>query len=160
MIDTLFVNSKYDLSSAFPIPIVYGIWCMSPNNRDLGMDIWGLCCQKQVSQAGISNYIPQFTVGCNYLSLPEIPASGNKVLICALIPCGLVVTQFSFSNISCWMTLYCAMFRQSLVALLGNTWKVSSVFRDSTLLAHSPLVRAWSSSKAQGHQYPQYWLSD
>ena len=40
-----------------------------------------LWCQKQVSQAGISNYIPQFTMGCNYLSLPEIPASGNKVLI-------------------------------------------------------------------------------
>ena len=43
--------------------------------------IWGLCCQRQVSQAGISNYIMQFTVWCNYLSLPEIPASGNKVLI-------------------------------------------------------------------------------
>ena len=41
---------------------------------------WELCCQKQVSQAGISNYIPQFIVGCNYLSLPEIPASGNKFL--------------------------------------------------------------------------------
>ena len=27
-------------------------------------------------QAGISNYILQFTVGCNNLSLPEIPASG------------------------------------------------------------------------------------
>ena len=45
------------------------------------LNIWGLRCQKQVSQAGISNYIPQFTVGCNYLSLPEIPASGNKVFI-------------------------------------------------------------------------------
>ena len=43
--------------------------------------IWGLCCQNQVSQTGISIYIPQFTVGCNYLSLPEMPASGNKVLI-------------------------------------------------------------------------------
>ena len=42
---------------------------------------WGLCCQKQVSQAGISNYIPQFTVGCSYLSQPEIPVSCNKVLI-------------------------------------------------------------------------------
>ena len=42
--------------------------------------IWRLCCQKQVSQAGISNYIPHKTVGCNYLSLPVIPASGNKVL--------------------------------------------------------------------------------
>ena len=27
------------------------------------------------------NYIPQFTVGCNYLSQPEIPAIGNKFLI-------------------------------------------------------------------------------
>ena len=44
-------------------------------------NIWGLCCQKQVSQAGISNYIPQLTVGCNYLSPPEIPASDNNVLI-------------------------------------------------------------------------------
>ena len=33
----------------------------------------GLWCQKRVSQAAISKYIPQFTVGCNYLSLPEIP---------------------------------------------------------------------------------------
>ena len=49
-------------------------------------DIWRLRRQKQVSQAGISNYIPQFTVGCNYLSLPEIPASGTKVLISALVP--------------------------------------------------------------------------
>ena len=49
------------------------------------MVIWGMCCQKQVSQAGISNYIPQFTVGCNYLSLPEIPASGNKVHICPIM---------------------------------------------------------------------------
>ena len=41
---------------------------------------------KQVSQAGISNYIPQFTVGCNYLSLSAIPASGNKVLIYQILP--------------------------------------------------------------------------
>ena len=45
------------------------------------LTIWRLCCQKQVSQAGISNYIPQFTVGCNYLCLPEIPVSCNKVPI-------------------------------------------------------------------------------
>ena len=43
--------------------------------------ICGLCCQKQVSQAGISNYILQFTVGCNYLPLPGVPVSGNKVHI-------------------------------------------------------------------------------
>ena len=50
--------------------------------------IRGLCHQKQVSQAGISNCIPQHTVGCNYLSLPEIHASGDKVLIC---PCAVNV---------------------------------------------------------------------
>ena len=33
-----------------------------------------------VSQAGISNCIPQNTVGYNYLSLPKIPVSGTKVL--------------------------------------------------------------------------------
>ena len=43
--------------------------------------LWVLCCPKQVSQTGISNCIPQYSVGCNYLSLPEIPASGTKVLI-------------------------------------------------------------------------------
>ena len=41
---------------------------------------WGLCCQKQVSQAWISNYMPQWTVECNYLFLPDIPFSDNKVL--------------------------------------------------------------------------------
>ena len=35
---------------------------------------------KQISKARISNYIPQFTVGYNYLCMPSIPASGNNVL--------------------------------------------------------------------------------
>ena len=43
--------------------------------------ICGPCCQKQVSQAKISNCIPQYSVGCSYLSLSEIPASSNTVLI-------------------------------------------------------------------------------
>ena len=38
----------------------------------LVMYMWGPWCQKQVSQAGISNCIPQNTVGCNYLSLPKV----------------------------------------------------------------------------------------
>ena len=29
-----------------------------------------LCCQKQVSRAGISNHIPQFVVRCNFLCMP------------------------------------------------------------------------------------------
>ena len=43
--------------------------------------IWGLWSQKAVSQARISNCIPQYSVVCNYLSLPRILASGTKVLI-------------------------------------------------------------------------------
>ena len=41
---------------------------------------WGLWCQEQVSQAGISNHILQYSVECNYLSMPEIAAYGTKVL--------------------------------------------------------------------------------
>ena len=43
--------------------------------------IWGLWHQKQVPQAWISNCVQQNTVECNYFYLPEIPASGTKVLI-------------------------------------------------------------------------------
>ena len=38
--------------------------------------------EKQVSRAWISNYIPQYPVGCNYSSMPQIPASGAKFLNC------------------------------------------------------------------------------
>ena len=64
---------------------------------------WGLCCQKQVSQTEISNYIPQFTVGCNYLSLPELPASGNKVhKWSATTPCkySYIVSNHSHSDVN------------------------------------------------------------
>ena len=60
--------------------LIYGYFKIYHRNRQ--GHICRLCCQKQVSQAGIGNYIPQFTVGCNYVSLPEIPVSGNKVHIC------------------------------------------------------------------------------
>ena len=44
--------------------------------------IWELWSQRQVPQAGISKCNPQYHVGCNYVSLPEIPASGTNVIIC------------------------------------------------------------------------------
>ena len=40
-----------------------------------------LWCQRQVSRAGVSNYVPQYSVGCNYLAMPKAPASGTNVLI-------------------------------------------------------------------------------
>ena len=65
-------------------------------------DNWGLCCLKQVSQTGISNFIPQNTVGCNYLSLPEIPASGNKVHNCVDPVCMLYVSKALSTQIN-WL---------------------------------------------------------
>ena len=40
----------------------------------------GLWHQKQPSRIWISNYILQNTVGCNFLSMPWIPATGTKVI--------------------------------------------------------------------------------
>ena len=86
--------------------------------------IWGHWCEKQVSQAGLSNCIPQNTVGCNYLSLPEIPASGTQVLIyaevhlviVAVIPgLGPLPVCWNIAQQWCWMgwayaILYCWMY--------------------------------------------------
>ena len=38
-----------------------------------------LWCEKQVSGASISNCIPQFPMGCNYLHMPQILAYDTKV---------------------------------------------------------------------------------
>ena len=45
------------------------------------LDIWRLWCQKKVSRARISNYIPQSAVQCSYISMSRIPASGTKVIV-------------------------------------------------------------------------------
>ena len=47
----------------------------------LPYNICGLCRQKQVYQAEICNCIPQYFMGCNYLSMLERPASDNTDLI-------------------------------------------------------------------------------
>ena len=40
---------------------------------------WGPVCQKMVSRAGTTNYI-SYTLGCNYLFLPLIPAPSTQIL--------------------------------------------------------------------------------
>ena len=40
--------------------------------------------QKQLYNAWLSNYNPQYSVGCNYLSIPYITYSGMQVLISQL----------------------------------------------------------------------------
>ena len=44
----------------------------------------GILRQKQVSNAWISNCIPQNTIRCNYLPMPQIPDSSTKALHCPL----------------------------------------------------------------------------
>ena len=77
-------NVYFDSNWVFPdcnASLVHGLLWNDEHTNAFSLIIWGLCCQKQVSQAGISNYTSQFTVRCNYLSLPGIPASGHKVHI-------------------------------------------------------------------------------
>ena len=73
----------YTLHDKFPdIKLPPSYRCLLQSSfQFISSHIWGRRSEKQVSQAWISNCIPQYTVGCNYLSLPEIPASGTKVLI-------------------------------------------------------------------------------
>ena len=63
-------------------------------------NICGFWCQQHISQAWISNCIPQYSMGYNCFSLPEISASGTKVLIFSVQPRGCVA----------WLqcTQYCA----------------------------------------------------
>ena len=110
--DTKFGNSRCEIVGRrviFIWSLIHGLrWSglikAEPGLEPRSRHIWRLCCQKQVSQAGISNYIPQFTVGCNYISLTEIPASGNKVLICEWIASliSIIGARNPLNNCSHW----------------------------------------------------------
>ena len=80
-------------SIPFAILSVIGIH----NENHIGY-IYRLQCQKQVSRACISNYIPQYSVGCNYLCMPYIPASGSKILIS--------IPQYVTKPGDCWVTVW------------------------------------------------------
>ena len=81
------------------------------NESNLKQNISWFCCQKQVFQARITNHTPQFTVRCNYLSLPEIPDSGNKVVICSVPKCTfwdiiIEADTSSYSDTDLWLQLW------------------------------------------------------
>ena len=59
--------------------VMFRCWIQNSVRWMFSQHKWVLCCQKQVYQAGINNCIPQNTMGCNNLSLSEIPASDSKV---------------------------------------------------------------------------------
>ena len=81
------------------IPNSSNLFCTSACTRYMTLN------QKQVSQAWVSNCIPQSTVGYNPLPKPEIPASGTKVPICVVIVI-LILFMFVFAYASMCFRLY------------------------------------------------------
>ena len=61
-------------------------------------DLWGVWCLKQVSRTKISNYILQCSEWCNYLSMPQIPASSTKA---AYICTDWVCVSLTCPSLSC-----------------------------------------------------------
>ena len=82
---------------------------------------WGLWCQKQVSQAGINNCIPQYSLGCNYSSMPEIPPSGTKVLKC-------------FTR---WKSLANHITHEQIIAIHGKPHNIIDIIPSKTAIAQS-----------------------
>ena len=75
------------------------LYCWEPSTF-AHMHIWGLWRQTQVSQAGISIYIPLNTMGCNYLSLPEIPASHYNGVIMSMMASQITSLMIVYSTVS------------------------------------------------------------
>ena len=56
-------------------------WIMEIHNWNMEIHNYGVGTRSRYLRQRISNHIPPFIVGCNYLSLPEISAFGTKVLL-------------------------------------------------------------------------------
>ena len=89
---------------------------------------------------GSCNCIPQNTVGCKYLSLPEITASEAKVLILTPVLCKCPThnqTMVWFVLLNIWSSLYLETISE------WDTWMNVSVFMSLTLIS-KPLSKQWS----------------
>ena len=83
---------KWWVSCCVGLYICLWEWCLllCPYHIDYKhTEVYLRMLMPEASQAGICNCNPQYSVVCNYLSLPEIPASGNKVHIWRYILWGL-----------------------------------------------------------------------
>ena len=127
---------------------------------------WDTCSwhQKQISQVGINNCIPQNTVGCNYLSLPEIPAPGTKVLnydmishtvypkkyahsFCfAVLCCGYTLTDFPISirltSLALWQSNDCPSASKATLMNMDKyfMWIHYEWFHDHSKAKHNKTV--------------------
>ena len=79
-LDIFYIHLLVNLSPVqlFPWDLIAGMISFMALRLTKQYD-WWLWCQKGISPAGTINCIPQYSVSCNYLSLPEIPASDAKV---------------------------------------------------------------------------------
>ena len=117
--------------------------------------IWGLWCQKQVSQAEVSNCIPHYSAGFNYLSLPKIPASGTKALISTGWPGSIPYTRDEFAApLTCVSTLV-----QSLVSCLTSAL-VQSLNSSCPKLAREQGWKAIFKGKNWMHIYKYIYAID
>ena len=91
---------------------------------------WGLWCQKQVSQVRMSNCIPQYSVGYNYLALPEITTSCNKVFIYTItLNTG---THFVF------VVLFCYIFVDSSIYIYSHSSWLLFWHQDNRIIVPEP----------------------
>ena len=72
------------------------------------------------------------TVGCNYLSLPEIPASGDKVLICNLQLFQLVYHQTAVTNSYHIYNLFLFLIWMKLIAKWY--WNCINMYLEASIL--------------------------
>ena len=95
-------------------------WCVTNKLHH----VWGLWYQKQVSQAGISNGILQYFVGCNYLSLPvirelfrESATTEHDILIC------ICLKKFAITFHWCLLLVSeCKQIQKGLVPMILTHW--------------------------------------
>ena len=92
-----------------------------PGANELIWDIRGLWHQKQVYQAWLSNYIPHNTLGHNYLSMPQIPASDAKVLIC-------IINIWNLSLVGTYIYLFIKQWWGNLKMQTTQTYLAKNMF--------------------------------
>ena len=106
----------------------------------------------------ISNYIPQFTVGCNYLALPEIPASGDKVLIYIILNhdwqhlFNSLTTGRCYNNFKSIISTH-MLWIKFMSTEIPLTWMSQNAFDDKSTLVQ---VMAWC-QQAKTYYSNQCW---
>ena len=111
-------------------------------------EIWGLWCLKQVSHAWLNNCISRYYVGCNYLSMHQIPASDTKVRISS-VPSRRMSTNHIFTLI----LQGCFSGSEAMIILVWCQWK----FRRK-MVNPTGIITVTSQWTSQCLKSPAIWL--